>query len=406
MKFIDKKISESFYQIYIIIDDKEKKEILNDIKTELLEFQLSELKEQLNLYREILKSSNSEKSREKYNDLKTKISEININNIEIDKNKIENKICNYIIKDILEHIDTLNIIQVFANTPSIIGSLDDNNPLTINYSFCYISLNYEMQYPNIKGNGYLFTEKDIDMIQTELLIANGFYKKRKVLYITEFSDIQFSYMWDSENLQDIYMDINEFENKFNINKEQLLGKCRDTYLVKSEQGIEYYITIKEIYDKVVDDINDKIILELNYLETKTIKEFRKKIKEVFTFIYNVKSNVVSISQNIAKINNFNIDEYTKKNYCSIVGCDINDLTQEDIDDIKLSFVTAFVFANHNFNINKYYFYIQQEYNLLFQIKQSSEEMSFEDYINLKAPYYILYDFFKSKNLVTERSYNE
>ena len=59
MKFIDKKISESFYQIYIIIDDKEKKEILNDIKTELLEFQLSELKEQLNLYIEILATTAS-----------------------------------------------------------------------------------------------------------------------------------------------------------------------------------------------------------------------------------------------------------------------------------------------------------------------------------------------------------
>lgn len=406
MKFIDKKISDSFYQIYIIIDGKEKKEILDNIKNDILELQLEELRKQLVFYKEILKSSNSEKSNKQYSDLKQKIEEMNIDNIDYDTKQLEDSICRYIIKDILEHIDSLNIIQVFTNETSIIGSLNDSNPLTINYSFCYVPLNYNIKYPSIKGNGYLFTEKDVDMIQTELLISNGFYNKSKVLYITEFSDIQFSYMWESDGLQDIYMDISEFENKFNIDKNQLIGKCRDTYLVKSEQGIEYNITIKEIYDKKVYPINDEIVSKINYLDTKTVKEFRQKIKEVFTFIYNVKSNVVSISQNIAKINDFNIDEYVKKNYCNIVGINIDELTEEDIDDIKLSFVSAYVFANHNFMIDNYFFYIQQEYNLLFQIKQSSEEMTFEDYVNLKAPYYILYDFFRNKNLVTERSYNE
>jgi len=44
--------------------------------------------------------------------------------------------------------------------------------------------------------------------------------------------------------------------------------------------------------------------------------------------------------------------------------------------------------------------------LLYQIKKPDEEMTYEEYINFKAPYYALYEYFRQKNLVTERSYDE
>ena len=58
------------------------------------------------------------------------------------------------------------------------------------------------------------------------------------------------------------------------------------------------------------------------------------------------------------------------------------------------------------NIEKYFFYIEQEYKLLYQIKKPENEMSFEEYFSMKAPYYGLYEYFRQIDLVTERSYDE
>ena len=135
-----------------------------------------------------------------------------------------------------------------------------------------------------------------------------------------------------------------------------------------------------------------------------IKELRKKIDEVFSFIYNVNSNVVSIIQNIARINDFNIDDYVIDHYKKIIEAD--DLDDKLYEEMKLSFVTGYIFGNFEINIEKYFFYIEQEYKLLYQIKKPENEMSFEEYFSMKAPYYGLYEYFRQIDLVTERSYDE
>ena len=70
MKFIDKKISDTYFQIYILIDSKEKKNIINLVKNDLLVFEKEQLQEQMNLYKSISKNTNSEQSLEKYNKIK------------------------------------------------------------------------------------------------------------------------------------------------------------------------------------------------------------------------------------------------------------------------------------------------------------------------------------------------
>ena len=68
MKFIDRKISESYYQLYIIFDVKEKKEYLDIVKKDLLNYKLEELQKEINLYKSILDNSKSDQSKEKYHE--------------------------------------------------------------------------------------------------------------------------------------------------------------------------------------------------------------------------------------------------------------------------------------------------------------------------------------------------
>ena len=404
MKFIDKPISDSYYQIYIILDSKEKKEIVTYIKEQLMIPKKEELKEQIKLFKSINENSNSEQSLEKLNKLKEEFKLLSIDNITYKTSELESYICDYIQKDVIEHTESLNIIQVFSQDNNFIGNISDNNPLTIVYSFCYISKNYNMKYPKTKGNAYLFTSKDIDMIQTEMLIANKFYDKHKVLYSTEFSDLHFSYMCEDDMKLNLYMDISEIEGKFHIDRKELIGLERNKYLIKNKDNQNCIINIKEIYDKNVFDMTDEIAKKINYLNTKTTKELRKKIEEVYSYIYNINSNVTSILQNIVRINDFNIDDYVLDHFKKTT--ELESIDEQTYEEMKLNFVTNYIFGICDINIEKYFFYLEEEYKLLYRVKKPDDELTFEEYFNMKAPYYALYEFFRQKNLVTERSYNE
>lgn len=404
MKFIDKKVSNSYYQVYIILDSKEKKEIVSSIKEQLLNLKKEELKEQIKLFKSINESSNSEQSLDILNNLKKELNLLTIDTMNFKNSDIESYIYDYIQKDVIMHIESLDIIQIFSQENNIIGNLNDNNPLTIIYSFCYISKNYNIIYPKNKGNAYLFTSKDIDMIQTEMLIANKYYNKQKVLYSTEFSDLQFSYMCEDDMKFNLYMDISEIEGKFQIDRSELIGLERNKYLVKNKDNQNCIINIKEIYDKNVYDITDDIVKKINYLNTKTVKEFRKKIEEVYSFIYNINSNVTSILLNIARINDFNIDDYVIEHFKK--SLEIEEIDEKAYEEMKLNFVSGYIFGICDISIEKYFFYLEEEYKLLYRVKKPEDDLTFEEYFNMKAPYYALYEFFRQRNLVTERSYNE
>ena len=168
--------------------------ILNSIKEELVYLKKEELKDQIKLYNSINKNGNSSYSFEKIKELKQQMDNMTIKNTTFTNEEMQGYVDDYLQKDLVNHIEKLNIIPTLAYESTIIGNMNDNNPLTMVYSFSYIPKSFEMKFPKMKGNSYLFTSKDIDMIQTELLISNKMFNKRRVLYSTEFSDLTFSYM--------------------------------------------------------------------------------------------------------------------------------------------------------------------------------------------------------------------
>lgn len=407
MKFIDKKISDTYFQLYIILNVKEKKSLITNIKNEILINQKEDLKEQINIYKTINKTTNTDVSKDKLNELTEKYNSLNINNLEYNQKEIEEKLTDEILKDIIDHISSINLIQVFQGDIQTIGSIDDNNPLTLIYSFCYISYDYNLILPKQKGNTYLFTSKDTDMIQTEMMIAQKLYTKEKVEKVSEFSDLLFSYMCRDDMKFNLYMDISEIEHNFNIDRSELIDLDRNKYLVYNRDKEKCILNIKEIYDKQVFDITDEYVKKINFLNSRTIEELRKNIEDVYSYIYNINSNVTSILQGIIEVNDFKIDEYVKKHYFKQIDEEeTENISNEIMDEIKLSFITSYIFSKYDINIDNYIFYLENEYKLIYRIKKNDDGKSLEEYFNMKAPYYALYEFFKQKNLVTERSNNE
>lgn len=405
MKFIDKKITDSYYQIYVILDVKEKNKIAKKIKEEALKKQKAELKKELNLYRSINKKSNNELTEARYKLFEKQYNELSVDNVSLDKVNIAEEVCDHIISNIFDHIDSLNIIQVLRQDTSVIGSLDGPSPLTLIYSFPYLPYDYEMRYPTERGVPYIFTNDDIDKIQTEILIANKFYKSKEVKLTSEFSDLVFSSMCEDNMMVNKRKDIAELEGILHLDEDQLVGLESKRYEIINNDEQKCLIDIKEIYDKEVLEITDDIVLKINYLNTKTVQEFRNKIKEVFSVIYNINSNVMSLLIRMYSLNDFHIDNFQLKHFRKVLGID-----EPDVESLKrtisMYFVIAYIFSLEKVDIEHYLFYIEQEYKLLYQIKKRDNATSFEDFANLMAPYYALYCVFEKRDLVTERSYNE
>ena len=386
MKFIDTKISDSYFQIYIILNIKEKREILNKVKKELLKLKKEALEKQINIYENISKVSNSEVSKDKLNDLKKQLKELTYDTLTFENHEISDLICQEILKDIYEHIESIGLIQVFDNEFSIIGSFEDNNNITLIYSFCYLNKTYELIYPKNKGNAYFFTNKDIDMIQTELLIYNKMYDIVSADKVSEFSDLLFSYVLDDDMRFHEYMDISEIESKLLIDRSELIDLDRNNYLVYNTNNKKVIINIKEIYDKKVYDINDDIVRKINFENTTSVKELRKKINNIFSFIYNIKSNVFSILEAMSKLNEFPIDSYVYKHYDKQMGNNNKfEYSEHDINEIKTAFITSYIFTQFSINIDQYLYYIEHEYNLLYKIKKMDDNLTLEEYFNLRAP---------------------
>ena len=286
MKYFDKKISESYFQIYLILDSKEKKELVNKIKTKILDDYKKNIKNQIYIYKNINRKSNTQMSFEMINKLQSNYNNLTIESHIFDSNKIEEEIYNELIYHVINHMDELRIAQVFNMENSMIGKIDDNNSLTIIYSFCYVSFDYDLKLPKRKGNAYLFTNQDIDMIQTELLIANHFYKLVEVDRSSEFSDILFSYVSENKIEEDKYMDISDVENQYNISRDKLIGLTEGKNIVLDNTGSLVVLLIKKINDKIVDDINDELVTKLNFEGATTVEELREKIKSLYSFVLN------------------------------------------------------------------------------------------------------------------------
>jgi hypothetical protein len=79
------------------------------------------------------------------------------------------------------------------------------------------------------------------------------------------------------------------------------------------------------------------VKKINFLNSRTIEELRKNIEDVYSYIYNINSNVTSILQGIIEVNDFKIDEYVKKHYFKQIDEEeTENISNEIMDEIKLS----------------------------------------------------------------------
>ena len=223
MKFLAKKISESYYQTYIILTAKEKHNIVEEVKRNIFELKRKAIEEELKTLSNLKNKQSYEISFKEINELKIMLDNISIDTMIFEDDEIEEEIYNNLMYNFMEHADYLKIAPTLDRDCSLIGNLYDDNSITIIFSYCYIPYDFNLVLPNKKGNPYLFTYKDVDMIQTEILLAKNYFDLIETEIVTDFSDLLFDISSSNYNNKDVCLDINKIESEYAIDRDNLIG---------------------------------------------------------------------------------------------------------------------------------------------------------------------------------------
>ena len=346
-KKITKKVMKNIKEIDI--NNLQYKEMIDTLKNEI-----SQLKK-------IIKNQELKLKEKIIND---KEEDINKENININENENNDKTLNINNKEIVETIE----IHGKKDSLNLRSFLDNNNILDLKES------------------------NEIIMSNTE---KENFYKKKEIQAILNINKEE------NINEEDINIDFHNnyiqklINNDFDINtlKNQIDIIKRDKYLLekylerennKDEKIINKYNSIKLIYDKYIEIINEKLVesIEQNMIYNFNIKEITElnkantdKIKELEQYKLEKDDNNEKISEEINYTNKNIIENNTQKEqiYESIKK---NNKQKDELKKLLLNLL-----ENKTNSMNKY-IHILQEKDKLFKITKEYEKQ-IENYVKIQ-----------------------
>lgn len=403
MKIIRDKVSDSYYNVYLILTNKEKKKYVDIVKRELKEITVKNLSERI--AGELINYKKEKDPLRKKYILETINSLKNITPIgnEITDDVIETYLPSALMDFFIDDTINGNYAVCLNIEGSIIGSVSDDDGISVKFSFCFVSSDYNLKMPTVKGNPYFYTNKDTEMLINEILINCGFYSKKEILLVNDFSDILFTYIKKDDIAKDIYMDVNNLSEEYHINKSDIIGLAKGSYNLLDKDNQTVTVIIKEIYEKEVFKLTDEIVQELNIFEVNNVKDFISKVEEVYSRYLNINSNINSLTKRFLELNDFEIDDYVLKHYYRFKEIEEPiDNSYKYINDIKKSFLYGLL-IDRCIDLDELGRSVAiDEYELFKHIKRKDSESTLMEYVLSRGPIIEIYYYLKKEHMITER----
>lgn len=251
MKIKQDYVSDQFHQVYFTFSAREMDEIIQDV---LAAHGLSE---------------REAKRKKKY------ISELVMEKIE--EEIIEREIMN------------LDVIPIYGRKFRYLTRIHPGNPLLVICQFCILPSDLKIDFPPKIPKKILEMSHIPETVRTivrQILIENGEYAYKNGEVAKKGSIV----ICDIVYKRDDYV-ISEIENQeINLNNVDqpecalfLNSKVGDEIVLDDETSVTVVAKVKEIKNLAVNRLTDAIVKKLNFLNTKTVLEFNKKISDIITF---------------------------------------------------------------------------------------------------------------------------
>jgi hypothetical protein len=206
------------------------------------------------------------------------------------KKYVEELVMEKIEEDLIEEeINGLEIVPICGKKFRYLTQVSRTNPLLVICQFCILPADIQIKLPTKIPNEIFqitYVPEIVKDFTRQILIQNGEYEYKEAEIAKRGSVVKYDIAYVREDFviseiedQEINLDdIEQPDRALFMNT-----KVGDSIILDEDNSVTVKATVKEIRNLVVKRLTNKVVSNLNFLNTKTVTEFNNKIADIFSF---------------------------------------------------------------------------------------------------------------------------
>lgn len=282
---------------------------------------------------------------------------------------VMDKIEEEIIEDELDKIDK---VPVSSKKYRYLTEISRDNPLLVICQFCILSMDIQLRFPPLIPLELLnipFLDEVVKDFTESILIQHEEFEEVEVDKAVEGSFVTYdlSYVQDDFKLSEVSGLTIELNDKEEESILFINSKKNDIINLDESDNVKVVAKVTKIHELVVKQLTDELVQKINFLNTKTVEEFNKKIIDIFTFSTNSVALINFLTEFVIKSDDIVFDDYVINHFL-----DGEDVPKKKADreayikEVKRELVKEYIITIINLN------YIEEEPRFLNQILEEYE----------------------------------
>jgi len=285
--------------------------------------------------------------------------------VEVVMEKIEEEI-------IEEELAKLDVVPIGNRRFRYLTEVAATSPLLVICQFCILPSDIQIKMPTKIPKEIFqihYADEVLKDFTRQILNLNDEYEYKDAEIAEQGSIVKYDLAYTREDF--VISEINDQEISLDDIEQPdralfLKAKVGSVIILDEDENVTVKATVKSIRNLVVNKLSNEIVKNLNFLNTKTVSEFRNKIKDIFTFSSTVVILLNFLADFVLQTGEIVLDDYVIKHFLDndIVPKNKKDLNQY-INEIKKEMIKEYIIWIINLNYtdldNEYMNKIIEEY---------------------------------------------
>lgn len=241
-------------------------------------------------------------------------------------------------------------------------------------------------------------EEDVERIIQVILEKHGYCRMSAAESVTETSTITYDLIYEEDGhiintVKELYLNMEEEEE---IPIEKFLNKKVGDRLLLDQDKVNLVAEIKAISKMTPVTLTDMIVAQLDYVETKTVKEFKQKIHEVLYMGNAIHNTMKKVLDEIIIHQAFELDPQALAFFKKYEGAGLSDAEAEKElkSMIFYRYLVAFITGIKTEAEETGLLFIGEEFDLLCLCdEEMNTDEEFEFYLNKRIPEIWVYQYY-------------
>lgn len=252
-------------------------------------------------------------------------------------------------------LDKIDQVPVCSRKYRYLTQISRENPLIVICQFCVLSPEIQLRFPPLIPMELLqvpFIDEVVEDFTANILIMNNEFEEEEVDKATKDCIVTYdlSYVQGDFKLSEV----NDLTIDLSTDNEEsiLFINCQkdDIIILDESDNVNVVAKVTRIHKMVVKKLTDELVKKINFLNTKTVSEYNKKIVDIFTFSTNSLALINYLTEFVIKSNDFEFDEYVINHF---LDSEIAPKKKRELDsyikEVKRELVKEYIITIINLN---------------------------------------------------------